>query len=461
MSELMIVPLLILVVLAVGLLLYLQSRQRETDRALSRLDTRLDEQGKRSETMASQLADHSRITEDVVRCLDRDLRTQQSESRQALLGELAGARQVQQQAIHELQEAQLSRFGELQQRLEQRHGETYKSLQGTLQSAVDRVEQHLADALARNTEDLSKRMTALTEATDKRLHEISGQVDKRLSEGFEKTVATFADVQKRLELIDVAQKRITELSSNVVSLQEVLADRTSRGTFGEVQLQALVSNVLPEAGYHMQYTLSNGRCVDCMLFLPEPTGKVPIDAKFPFENFRRKTDPNLGRSEREAAEKAFLRNVSTHIQDVAAKYILPGETADFAVMFIPAEAVFAEIHGSHPNLVEQAHRLGVMVASPTTLWAILTTAASVLKDAATREQVNILQEHLRRLGEDFGRFQTRMDHLAQHIDQAHRDVELVHTSARKITKRFDKIERLELGDDDTPALAEVAQNGTT
>ncbi len=432
-----------------------KGRDNRLERVFSRVEARLDEQGRRTETLATGLDERGGRTEDIVRALDRELRQGQAAAAEALVARLGEAGRQQQKSIHELEQSQLRRIEELKQQLERRHMETYKSLNQTLQAGVDRVQQQMTQAVTRNGDELGKRMDKLTASTDKRLLDISGQVDKRLSEGFEKTVATFADVQKRLELIDHAQKKITELSGNVVSLQEVLADRTSRGTFGEVQLHALVKNVLPESSYGMQYTLSNGRCVDCMMFLPEPTGSVAIDSKFPLENFRRKVDPELSKSDREAAGKEFARNVLTHIQDVAKKYIIDGETADFAVLFIPAEAVFAEIHGRHPDLVEKAHRLGVIPASPTTLFAILTTAAAVLKDAATREQVHIIQEHLSRLGDDFNRFQTRMDNLAQHIDQAHRDVELVNTSARKITSRFSKIERLDLGAGDGPIEVEA------
>ena len=430
-------------------------RDNRFERVFSRVEARLDEQGRQSEALAARLGERAERTQDIVRTLDRELREGQSTGSQTLVARLAETSRQQQKSIHELEQNQLRRIEELKQQLERRHTETYKSLNQTLQAGVDRVQQQMTQAVTRNSDELGKRMDALTASTDKRLVDISRQVDKRLSEGFEKTVATFADVQKRLELIDDAQKKITELSGNVVSLQEVLADRTSRGTFGEVQLQALVANVLPESSYSMQYTLSNGRCVDCMMFLPEPTGNVAIDSKFPLENFRRKVDPALSKSDREAAEKEFARNVLTHIQDVAKKYIIAGETADCAVLFIPAEAVFAEIHGRHPDLVEKAHRLRVLPASPTTLFAILTTAAAVLKDAATRDQVNIIQEHLSKLGVDFNRFQTRMDNLAQHIDQAHRDVELVNTSARKITDRFSKIDRLDLSTGEGPVPVEA------
>ena len=442
MTELTIIAIALIPLLVVSaLVFYLLTRQRDMERSSVRLDTRLEEQGKRGDALAAQLSGQARDNEEVVRRLDQDMREQ-----------LSHTRQDQQQAAHQLQEALSERFGELREGLERQHTESYRSLQGTLQSSADRVQDQVATALARNADQLGRRMEGLTESTDKRLLEIGGVVDRRLSEGFEKTAATFAEVQKRLALIDEAQKNITELSTSVVSLQEILADRTSRGTFGEVQLQGLIRNVLPERSYRMQHKLSNDKIVDCMLFLPDPSGHVPIDSKFPLENFRRMTNTDLPQSEREAARKTFAKDVTAHIDDIAAKYIIPGETADAALMFVPAEAVFAEIHSGHPELVDKAHGARVWIVSPTTLWAVLTTAAAVLKDAATREQVNIIQEHLAKLGGDFRRFRDRLDNLAQHIDQAHRDVEQVHTSAGKITSRFDKIERLELGNGGAQAL---------
>ena len=370
---------------------------QQFDQALAKIDARLDEQGKRG--------DH-------------------------LTGQVSAA-----------QAKQLEKIQELRVGVEQRQAEI-----------SERVQRQVGDQLKRSTEDLAERMKALSEATDKRLLAITGQVDKRLSEGFDKTNSTFTDVVKRLSLIDQAQKKITELSTNVVSLQAVLADRTSRGTFGEVQLEALVANMMPSASFQMQFSLSNGKRVDCMLFLPEPTGNVPIDSKFPLENYRRKVDASLADETRKQATRDFARDVQIHIDDVASKYILPGETADGAVLFIPAEAVFAEIHSAHPELVERAQRLRVWLTSPTTLMAVLTTARSVMKDAATRKEVGKIQEHLRMLKNDFERFGKRMDNLSTHIQQAGRDVDEVHKSAKKISSRFEKIDELELSDGDAVEL---------
>lgn len=338
------------------------------------------------------------------------------------------------------------------QQFDEHQIKSLKLLQESLQQGMQEIRQQITEALNNYAELIGKRMEKLTTETDQRLKEISGQVEKRLSEGFEKTTATFADVLKRLALIDEAQKKITELSSNVVSLQEILADKRSRGAFGEVQLAALIRNVMPESSFALQHTLSNGKRADCILFLPEPTGNVVIDAKFPLENYRRSTDVNLPESERLTAENQFKQDVRKHIQDIAEKYIIAGETSDGAMMFIPAEAVFAEIHAHFPELVEAAQKIRVWMVSPTTMMAILTTARAVLKDAATRKQVHIIQEHLSMLGKDFARFEERMDALAKHIKLANEDVEQVHKSSRKISGRFTKIEKVELENDSLAKL---------
>lgn len=283
---------------------------------------------------------------------------------------------------------------------------------------------------------------------DNKLKEISGQVERRLCEGFEKTTATFTDIVKRLALIDEAQKKITDLSTNIVNLQEILSDKRARGAFGEVQLSILLHNVLPTENFALQYSLSNGKRVDCMLFLPQPTGNIVVDSKFPLENYQKLFNPDLTTQERLVAKQQFRLDIRKHIQDIAEKYIIPGETSDGAIMFIPAESVFAQIHADYPDLVELSHRTKVWLVSPTTFMAILTTARAVIKDAATRKQIHIIQEHLVLLSKDFERFQGRMDNLAKHINQAHEDVEAVHISSKKISSRFSSIERVDLLNED-------------
>lgn len=335
-------------------------------------------------------------------------------------------------------------FSEQRSRFDKHQIESMKMLHDSLQNGMNETRAQVKEALHDYGQNVSKRVEQLTLTTDQRLKEINQQVEKRLSAGFEKTNETFSNIIKRLALIDAAQKQISELSSNVVSLQEILTDKRSRGAFGEVQLSALIRNVLPEQQFSLQHQLSNNKRPDCLLFLPAPTGNIAIDAKFPLESFRLLMNHSLSEIEKRPIEQQFRLDIRKHIQDIAEKYIIPGETADGAVMFIPAEAIFAEIHAHYPELVEEAHRAKVWIVSPTTMMAILTTARAVVKDAATRKQLHLIQEHLRLLANDFRRFQERMDNLAKHIEQAHSDVEQVHTSAKKITQRFTSIEKVEL-----------------
>jgi len=340
-------------------------------------------------------------------------------------------------------EAQLKSLAEMQAKLEQRFGDMQQG-----------IEKRLGEMSQTSIERLAKSNDQIQETLHKRLTEISGQVETRLNKGFERTNETFTDVVKRLALIDEAQKKITELSSSVVSLQEVLNDKRSRGAFGEAQMMLQVRNALPENAFEEQYMLSNGTRVDCMLFLPEPTGNLAIDAKFPLDSYKTMMDPDAAQSDRLGAEKQFKQDIKKHINDISDKYIIPGETSDGALMFIPAEAVFAEIHAHQPGLVEEAQRRRVWMVSPTTMMAVLTTARAVLKDSATRKQVHLIQEHLVRLSTDFDRFRNRMDNLSKHIQQANKDVEEVNTSARKISSRFEKIERVELEDEEDVEMLE-------
>ena len=330
-------------------------------------------------------------------------------------------------------EAQLESLADLRSKLEQRFGHVQQS-----------IEQRLGEMSVQQIEKLAGSNEKIQEILHRRLNEISGQVEQRLVKGFEKTTETFNNVVERLAKIDEAQKRITELSANVVSLQEVLTDKRSRGAFGEAQMMILVRNSLPESCFAEQFSLGSGARVDCMLFLPQPTGNVPVDAKFPLDTYKQMVKTELPAIERQLAERQFRVDIRKHINDIADKYIVPGETADGAIMFLPAEAVFAEIHAYHQELVELAQHRHVWLASPTTLMAILTTASAVMKDAATREQVHLIQEHLKILGKDFERFSERMTKLAIHIRQANKDVDDIHISAKKISSRFVKIENVEL-----------------
>ncbi len=433
-----------------------------------------DQSAERIEKRVSALVEgQERTRQEILESLGRG----QAETREGLATRLGEMQSHLLRDAGELKEGLFERFGALQKAVsealaegrvqqekglaaqresfEQRQADALKSQQQALGEAMERLSRQLRDSLAESRETLDKRVEKLTRTTEERLREISGQVEKRLTEGFEKTTETFTRVLEHLSRIDEAQKKITELSGSVVSLQEVLADKRSRGAFGEVQLSALVRDLMPEGSFAFQHTLSNGTRVDCMLFLPEPTGKVPIDAKFPLESYQRMTDIDAADSEREQARRQFRQDIRKHIRDISEKYLIPGETAEGAVMFLPSESIFAEIHAHFPELVEEARRARVWLVSPTTLMAVLTTARAVMKDVATREQVHIIQEHLGYLADNFERFRKRMDNLARHIEQAHKDAQQVHISASKISKRFDEIKEVRLeADAPEPLLPE-------
>lgn len=323
-----------------------------------------------------------------------------------------------------------------------------------------KAEQELIQSTMRNaTLQLTASIEALTKSVDGRLELIGGKVSERLDEGFKKTNQTFIDVMARLATIDEAQKKIDGLTTNVVSLQELLGDKRSRGAFGEVQLEALVRNVLPVNSFAMQHTFENGTRADCALFLPEPTGVVAVDSKFPLENYHRMLDNKLSDAEKLLAEKQFKLDVKKHVDDIATKYIISNVTSDGAVMFIPAEAVFAELHAYHADVIEYAMNKRVWVVSPTTLMAVLNTARAVLKDVETRKQVHVIKEEIGKLSKDFGRFDLRMKKLADNIRQAHENAQDVHISSQKISQRFAQIERVELTKN-TPDLLDIIDDKT-
>lgn len=330
----------------------------------------------------------------------------------------------------------------LQQKLDILREEVSAKLMQTLAEQARAERKLLEETLHRNTEQLQKSVAMLTDKVDLRLQEISGKVTERLDEGFKKTNETFVNVMTRLATIDEAQKKIDSLATNVVSLQELLGDKRARGAFGEVQLEALVRDALPAQSVNFQVTLSNGTKVDCLLNLPEPTGKVAVDSKFPLENYHRMFE--VSDYERKEVARVFKSDVKKHIDAIASKYIIPHETSDGAVMFLPAEAIFAEIHAYHADLVQYAQSRRVWIVSPTTMMAILNTARAVIKDVETRKQVHIIQEALGRLAKEFERFDSRMKKLADHIRQAHEDAQQVQITSDKISKRFIEIEGVNL-----------------
>jgi len=275
------------------------------------------------------------------------------------------------------------------------------------------------------------------------LSQMSQHLRQQLQDGLEKNTNTSMDIVKRLTIIDEAQKKMGELSSHIVNLEAILSNKGARGAFGEVQLSALIQNMIPPSHYALQHTLKNGKRADCLLFLPKPTGNIVIDAKFPLENYQRLLACHH-ETEKVKLSQQFRQDIKKHIKDIMDKYIIADETAAGAMMFIPAEAIFAEIHANYPDLVQYSHDCSIWLVSPTTLMAILTTARAVLKDDATRQQVHVIQEHLKQLADDFKRSDKRMQNLTRYIQQANDEANDVNISAKKITHRFEKIEQVDL-----------------
>ena len=334
-------------------------------------------------------------------------------------------------------------------------GVELKQTRDTLQALQLALVQNMAQQSASMNDRLVETTRSLNAKIDERLDQISGKVSERLDEGFKKTNETFVNVMARLATIDEAQKKIDGLTSSVLSLQELLGDKRARGAFGEVQLEALVRNVLPTSAFEMQCTLSNGTRADCVLKLPAPTGMVAVDSKFPLENYHRMFDPETDEVDYTLAQKQFKADVKRHVDAISGKYIIAGETSDGAVMFIPAEAVFAEIHAHHAEVVEYANAKHVWIVSPTTLMAVLNTARAVLKDVETRNQIHVIKDELVKLSVDFARFDDRMRKLADHVRQAHEDAQQVQISSKKISQRFAQIEGVELEETAAPLLKVV------
>ncbi|MFK5891858.1 MAG: DNA recombination protein RmuC [Pseudomonadota bacterium] len=324
--------------------------------------------------------------------------------------------------------------------------QTSQSQQKNFSEFQSKLSDTLENSFKRNTDSMNKMFSDLRQTTDQHMQSINERVEMRLKKGFEQTNQIFIDIKDRLNQIDQAQQKISELSTNVISLQKTLDNKGARGAFGEVQLMDIVKDMIPDKYCLFQEKLSNDKRPDCTIILPEPTGKLIIDAKFPLENYKIMFNKRTSESERKTAQSLFKRDIKKHINDIAEKYIIPGETVNGAVMFIPSEAVFAEIHGHHPDLVQHAQLKQVWMASPTTLMALLTTARAVLADDERGRQAKIIHQHLNALGTEFNRFAKRMDDLARHINQAYDDVNKINISRKKISDKFEQIEQTELDD---------------
>ena len=296
-------------------------------------------------------------------------------------------------------------------------------------------------------ENLNNNFDKLNVKLGESLDKINMRVEERLNEGFEKTNKTFVNILERLSKIDEAQKKIDSLSTNIISLQDVLTDKKSRGTFGEVQLNHILMSIFGDKNdkiFETQKKLSNDTLADAVLHIPEPVGMICIDSKFPLENYQRMIDKSLTELERKQYEKDFKTNVKKHINDISSKYIIQAETSEQAIMFIPAEAIFAEINAYHQDLIDYAGSKKVWIASPTTLMSVLSTIQVILRNLEREKYAGIIHEELNNLGKEFKRYKNRWDLLAKDIKRVYDDVDNINITSNKIEKKFDIISKVEI-----------------
>lgn len=324
-------------------------------------------------------------------------------------------------------------------------GELFLRSQAELAGRLAQFSEHNSQEQNKIAAAINEQKMAVLKIMDEKLLAVTKSVGDGLQQTTAKTNETLTDLRERLAKIDAAQQKISSLSEQVVSLQEVLSNKQARGAFGEIQLNDLVTNILPPNAYDFQFVLSNGKRADCVLKLPNPPGTIIIDAKFPLESYHALRAAGNER-ERIEAERFFRASVLKHIKDISEKYIIAGETAESALMFLPSEAIYAELHANFTDVVEASYRSKVWIVSPTTLMATLNTIRAILKDAKMREQAGVIQKEVGTLVEDIGRLDDRIENLSKHFKQANEDVESIKISSGKINKRIQKIEDIELGE---------------
>ncbi|SFJ50937.1 DNA recombination protein RmuC [Celeribacter neptunius] len=303
-------------------------------------------------------------------------------------------------------------------------------------------QQQLAGGLTHVSEAQVASQSKMLELMEKRLATVSEAMNVNLQGSAQRTAKSLGELQQRLETIDKAQANIEKLSGNVLSLQDILSNKQTRGAFGEIQLNDIVGKALPKDSYTLQATLSNGRRADCLIHLPNPPGPIAIDSKFPLEPYEalRRADTQWELNE---AAKLMRQAVKKHIADISEKYILEGETADGALMFLPSEAVYAELHANFPELVREGFEKRVWIVSPTTCMATLNTMRAILKDARMREQAGAIRKELSMLYADVERLGTRVGNLDRHFGQAAKDLEDIKISAEKAGKRAHRLDNFD------------------
>jgi len=321
------------------------------------------------------------------------------------------------------------------------------------QHAQEAAHNALIAQLSANQADLAARLQMMTESQgqltrtiEQRFEHVSKRLGDGLSEHSQRTGDVIKQVHERLAVIDAAQKNLSTLTDQMVGLQDILSNKQARGAFGEIQLNDLVSDALPPSAYTFQATLSNGKRADCLLKLPNPPGSIVIDSKFPLESYLA-----LRNAENDDVRKVALRGFGTdvlnHVRAIAEKYIVAGETAESALMFLPSEAVYAELHASLPDVVEKSYRARVWIVSPTTLMATLNTVRAVLKDAHMREQAGVIQAEVLKMLDDVARLDSRVTKLQKHFTMTEEDIRQIRISTDKVTRQGEKIEAVQLADD--------------
>ena len=307
----------------------------------------------------------------------------------------------------------------------------------------------LGDFKSDINKNLNEDFINLSERLDLRIKSLNEKVNERIDENFDKTSKTFNNVLERLTKIDEAQKKIDNLSSDIISLQSILTDKKTRGIFGEINLKNILENIFGPNNdkiYKLQYTLPNGTIADSILFTPKPLGNIAIDSKFPLENFQRMMDKKLSKEERMNAEKLFISDMKKHIDAISNKYIIPNITADQAILFLPAEAIFAEINAYYPEIITYSYKKRVWITSPTTLISTLTTIQIIIKNIERDKHANVIHKELTMLGIEFKRYKDRWDKLYRSIETVSNDVKDIHTTTNKITKKFDALSNNEIDD---------------
>ncbi len=317
-------------------------------------------------------------------------------------------------------------------------------------------QERLAGGLHHVSEAQSLSQTAMIQLMENRLAEVQRFMGESLTGSSMRTARSLGDLQQRLETIDKAQANIEKLSGNVLSLQDILANKQTRGAFGEIQLHDIVAKALPPDAYTMQATLSNGKRADCLIHLPNPPGPLAIDAKFPLEAYealRRAENPR----QVQEANMALRAAVRTHIKAISDKYIIEGETADGALMFLPSEAVYAELHANFPEIVREGFAARVWIVSPTTCMATLNTMRAILKDARLREQTGAIRKELAELYKDIERLSERVGNLDRHFGQAAKDIEEIKISSDKAGKRARRLDAFDFEELALPIVPKVPE----